>query len=194
LRLLAGGYLIGAAVGFSAGVAIGWSRAIGYWIHPILRFVGPLPATAWLPLAFFVFPSSRSASTFLIALATGFPVTVLTWSGVAGVSSAYYDIARTLGASQRFLIFKVAIPAAMPYVFVGLFMGLGNSFAVLVVAEMLGVKSGLGWYLQWAQGWAAYANMYAALFIMALLCSGLITLLFRLRDRLLSWQKGLVRW
>jgi NitT/TauT family transport system permease protein len=194
LRLLAGGYFVGAAVGFGVGVAIGWSRAIGYWIHPILRFVGPLPATAWLPLAFFVFPSSLSASTFLIALATGFPVTVLTWSGVAGVNSTYYDIARTLGASQRFLVFKVAIPAAMPHVFVGLFMGLGNSFAVLVVAEMLGVKSGLGWYLQWAQGWAAYANMYAALLIMALVCSGLITLLFRLRDRLLSWQKGLVRW
>jgi NitT/TauT family transport system permease protein len=194
LRLLATGYFLGAAVGFVTGVAIGWSRLAGYWIHPVLRLVGPLPATAWLPLAFFVFPSSFSASVFLIALATGFPVTVLTWSGLAGVNSAYYDIARTLGASQRFLVLKIAIPAAMPHVFVGLFMGLGNSFAVLVVAEMLGVKAGLGWYLQWAQGWAAYANMYAALLIMALLCSGLITMLFRLRDRLLSWQKGLVRW
>lgn len=193
-RLLATGYFLGAAVGFVTGVAIGWSPLAGYWIHPVLRFIGPLPATAWLPLAFFVFPSSFSASIFLIALATGFPVTVLTWSGVAGVNSAYYDIARTLGATQRFLVLKVAIPAAMPHVFVGLFMGLGNSFAVLVVAEMLGVKAGLGWYLQWAQGWAAYANMYAALLLMAFLCSGLITLLFRLRDRLLSWQKGLVRW
>jgi NitT/TauT family transport system permease protein len=193
-RLLATGYFLGAAVGFVTGVAIGWSRLAGYWIHPVLRFIGPLPATAWLPLAFFVFPSSFSASIFLIALATGFPVTVLTWSGVAGVNSAYYDIARTLGATQRFLVLKVAIPAAMPHVFVGLFMGLGNSFAVLVVAEMLGVKAGLGWYLQWAQGWAAYANMYAALLLMAFLCSGLITLLFRVRDRLLSWQKGLVRW
>ena len=193
-RLLATGYVLGAAAGFVTGVAIGWSRLASYWIHPVLRFIGPLPATAWLPLAFFVFPSSFSASIFLIALATGFPVTVLTWSGVAGVNSAYYDIARTLGASQRFLVLKVAVPAAMPHVFVGLFMGLGTSFAVLVVAEMLGVKAGLGWYLQWAQGWAAYANMYTALLIMALLCSGLITLLFRLRDRLLCWQKGLVRW
>src|SRR5712672_584742 len=193
-RLLATGYLLGAAIGFVTGVTIGWSRLAHYWIHPVLRSIGPLPATAWLPLAFFIFPSSFSASIFLIALATGFPVTVLTWSGVAGVNSAYYDIARTLGASQRFLVLKVAIPAAMPHVFVGLFMGLGNSFAVLVVAEMLGVKAGLGWYLQWAQGWAAYANMYAALLLMAFLCSGLITLLFRLRDRLLSWQKGLVRW
>ena len=119
---------------------------------------------------------------------------VLTWSGVAGVGRAYYDVARTHGAGPAFLIFRVAIPAAMPSVFVGLFMGLGGAFAVLVVAEMMGVKAGLGWYLTWAQGWAAYPNMYAALIVMALMCSGLITLLFKLRDRLLAWQKGLVRW
>jgi NitT/TauT family transport system permease protein len=194
VKLQLGGYAIGATLGFITGVLIGWSHAIGYWVHPVLRFIGPLPATAWLPIAFFAFPSSWSASTFLIALATGFPVTVLTWSGVASVSNAYYDVARTLGAKPSFLVFKVAIPAALPHVFVGLFMGLGASFAVLVVAEMMGVKSGLGWYLQWAQGWAAYANMYAALLVMSLLCSGAITLLFKVRDRLLIWQKGVVKW
>ncbi|WP_454019400.1 ABC transporter permease [Azospirillum sp. Marseille-Q6669] len=194
LQLLLLGYGIGAFVGFVTGVSIGWSRAVGYWVHPVLRLIGPLPATAWLPIAFFAFPSSWSASVFLIALATGVPVTILTWSGVSGVNPAYYDIARTLGASARFLVLKVAVPAAMPHVFVGLFMGLGASFAVLVVAEMMGVKAGLGWYLQWAQGWAAYANMYAALLVMALVCSSLVTLLFKARDRLLAWQKGLLKW
>jgi NitT/TauT family transport system permease protein len=194
IKLQLGGYLIGAALGFITGVSIGWSTRIGYWVHPVLRFIGPIPAAAWLPIAFFTFPSSWSASTFLIALATGFPVTVLTWSGVASVPSAYYDVARTLGAKPSFLVLKVAIPAALPHVFVGLFMGLGASFAVLVIAEMIGVKAGLGWYLQWAQGWAAYANMYAALLVMSLLCSGAITLLFKLRDRVLVWQKGVVKW
>ncbi|WP_424813422.1 ABC transporter permease [Roseococcus sp. YIM B11640] len=194
LWLLARGYALGAAVGFLVGLGLGWSPRFGYWAHPVMRLVGPLPATAWLPLAFFLFPSSASASTFLIALATGFPVAVLTWSGVASVDPDFYDVARTLGAKQRFLVLKVAVPAALPHVFVGLFMGLGSSFAVLVVAEMLGVRSGLGWYLSWAQGWAAYGNMYAALLVMALMCSALITLLFRLRDRLLSWQKGVVKW
>ncbi|SDB92902.1 ABC transporter permease [Paraburkholderia lycopersici] len=192
--LLILGYAIGAATGFVVGVSIGWSRAVGYWLHPVLRLIGPLPATAWLPLAFFFFPSSFSASVFLIALASAFPVAVLTWSGVAGVSPAFYDVARTLGARPGFLIVRVAIPAALPSVFVGLFMGLGASFSVLIVAEMMGVKAGLGWYLQWAQGWAAYSNMYAGLLVMALMCSGLITLLFRVRDRLLGWQKGLLKW
>ncbi|MFG1423316.1 ABC transporter permease [Roseixanthobacter liquoris] len=194
VKLLAWGYGIGALVGVTLGVSIGWWRIAGYWAHPVLRFIGPLPATAWLPVAFFLFPSSWSASIFLIALATAFPVTILTWSGISSVNKDYYDIARTLGASQVFLVSRVAVPAALPHIFVGLFMGLSASFAVLVVAEMLGVKAGLGWYLQWAQGWAAYANMYAALLVMALMCSSLITALFRLRDHVLSWQKELVRW
>jgi NitT/TauT family transport system permease protein len=194
LLLVAPGYALGAAAGFLFGVAMGWSRIVGYWAHPVVRLIGPLPATAWLPIAFFAFTSSRGASTFLIALASFFPVTVLTWSGVSAVSKSYYDVARTMGASPWFLVRKVAVPAAMPSVFVGLFMGLGASFSVLVVAEMMGVKAGLGWYMQWAQGWAAYANMYAALLVLALMCSSAVTLLFRLRDHLLSWQKGLVRW
>ena len=152
----------------------------------MLRLIGPLLATAWIPLAFFVFPTSASASVFLIALATWFPTTVLTWSGVSAVQNAYYDVARTLGASQRFLVLKVAIPAALPHVFVGLFMGRGSSFTVLVVAEMLGGEVGARLAPAMGAGVAAYANMYAALFIMALMCSTLITLL--------SWQKGLVQW
>jgi NitT/TauT family transport system permease protein len=192
--LLARGFLFGAVAGFLIGVSMGWSRAFSYWATPLLRYIGPLPATAWLPLAFFIFPSSGSASVFLVAFSTAFPVAVLTWSGIASVNRDYYEIARTLGASPLFLILRVAVPAALPHVFVGLFMGLSTSFAVLVVAEMLGVEAGLGWYLQWAQGWAAYANMYAALAVMAAMCSGLITLLFRIRDRVLVWQKGVVRW
>ena len=193
-HLLLTGFGLGAGVGFIVGVAIGWSARAAYWIHPVLRLVGPVPATAWLPIILFVSPTMFGASVFLIALASGVPVAVLTWSGVASVSAAYYDIARTLGARTRFMILHIAIPAALPHVFVGLFMGLSYAFVVLIVAEMLGVKAGLGWYLQWTQGWAAYANMYAALLIMIVLCSGSVALLFAVRDRLLTWQKGLLRW
>jgi NitT/TauT family transport system permease protein len=61
VKLQLGGYAIGAAAGFLTGVSIGWSRSVGYWVHPVLRFIGPLPATAWLPFAFFTFPSSWGA-------------------------------------------------------------------------------------------------------------------------------------
>lgn len=194
LVLLSLGIAFGAIAGFLTGLATGWTRRVGYWTSPILRFIGPIPTTALIPLVLFLFPSSFSAGVFLVALATWFPVTILTWSGVAAVDKAYYDVARTLGARPGFLILRVAVPAALPHVFVGLFMALGSAFSVLMVAELVGVKAGIGFYMQWAQGWASYANVYAALVVLALLCSGSITLLFRLRDLVLSWQKGLVQW
>jgi NitT/TauT family transport system permease protein len=194
LRLLLVGVGVGALAGFNVGVWIGWSRSANYWIHPVLRVLGPVPTTALLPISFYFFPSSWATAVFLIALGTAFPVAILTWSGVVSVNKNYYDVARTMGASPWFLVLRVAIPAALPQVFVGLFMGLGAAFSTLVVAEMLGVKSGLGWYLTWAQGWAAYPNMYGSLILMALLFSGVISLLFVVRDRVLSWQKGIVKW
>ncbi|MFE1598941.1 ABC transporter permease [Methylobacterium sp. ID0610] len=194
LVLLGAGVALGALAGFLTGLATGWSPGIAYWTKPVLRLIGPVPTTALIPLVLFLFPSSFSGGVFLVALATWFPVAILTWSGVAGVDKAYYDVARTLGGSERFLLLRVAVPASLPHVFVGLFMGLGHGIAVLVVAEMIGVKAGLGYYVEWARGWTAYGHLYAGLVVMALLFSLLTTLLFRIRDRVLTWQKGVVQW
>lgn len=191
-RLWILGFTSGVVVGFAAGVALGWSKRFAYWGMPILKLIGPVPASAWIPCTFFIFPTTFHASVFLVALASGIPVAILTAAGVGQVNKSLYDVARTLGADNRFLIFKVAIPASLPNVFVGLFMGLYYSFAVLVVAEMLGAKFGLGWYLQFNTAYSAYSNVYAALVIMALICAGLVKLLFVAKDRLLGWQKGMI--
>ncbi|GBQ25841.1 ABC transporter permease subunit [Gluconacetobacter azotocaptans] len=194
LGLLVVGYTAGSILGIATGVGLGRSQRFRYWALPIVRLIGPLPPVSLLPLAMVLIPSNWLASEALMALGSGFPVTILTWSGVAAVDPAYYDVARTMGARDRFLVLRVALPAAMPQIFVGLFMGLGMSFVMLVIAEMLGVKSGLGFYMQWAQGWAAYPNMYAALLVMSLMCTGLITILFKVRDRILGWQKDGLKW
>ena len=194
LRLLFTGYLVGATAGLITGVLIGWSRKCHYWISPVMKGIGPVPATAWIPLAMVIFPSSFQASASLVALAVWFPVSVMTGSGISNVRNAFFEVARTLGASERFLIFRVAIPAAFPTIFVGLFMGLGSSFLVLIVAEMIGVKAGLGWYISWVQGWAEYAKVYACLMVISLIFSSVIALLFKFRDRALVWQKGLIKW
>jgi NitT/TauT family transport system permease protein len=194
LVLLLSGYALGVAAGFLTGVCIGWSPPARYWGMPLLKVVGPIPATAWIPLAMVVSPSAIVSAAGLIALAVWFPVTMLTASGVSNTRASYLDVARTLGAGPRYLIFRVAIPAALPSIFVGLFMGLGASFLTLVVAESVGVKSGLGWYVSWAQGWAEYGKVYAALVIMAAFFSTIMTLLFKVRDRVLVWQKGMIKW
>jgi NitT/TauT family transport system permease protein len=194
LVLLLGGYALGVVAGLISGICIGWSTPVRYWGMPILKVVGPIPATAWIPLAMVVSPSAIFSAAALIALAVWFPVTMLTASGISNTRASYLDVARTLGAGRRYLIFRVAIPAALPSIFIGLFMGLGASFLTLVVAETVGVKSGLGWYVAWAQGWAEYGKVFAALVIMAAFFSTIMTVLFRVRDRVLVWQKGVIKW
>jgi NitT/TauT family transport system permease protein len=194
LLLLSQGYLLGVVVGLVTGICIGWFPGARYWGMPVLKFVGPIPATAWIPLAMVVSPSATFSAVVLIALAVWFPVTMLTASGISNTRASYLDVARTLGANSRYLIFRVAIPAAMPNIFLGLFMGLGASFLTLVVAETVGVKSGLGWYVSWAQGWAEYGKVYGALIIMAVFFSTIMTALFKVRDRVLVWQKGTIKW
>jgi NitT/TauT family transport system permease protein len=194
LVLLFGGYALGVIAGVVSGICIGWFAKARYWGMPVLKIVGPIPATAWIPLAMVVSPSAMWSAVGLIALAVWFPVTMLTASGIANTRASYLDVARTLGAGRMHLIFRVAIPAAMPSIFIGLFMGLGASFLTLVVAETVGVKSGLGWYVTWAQGWAEYGKVYGALVIMAAFFSTIMTLLFTVRDRVLVWQKGVIKW
>ena len=192
LRLWGLGFSLGATIGYVLGVALGWSKSFSYWGMPILKLIGPVPATAWIPVTFYFFPTTFDASVFIVALASGIPVMILTSSGVASVNRAYYDVGRNLGARPWYLISRIAMQAALPHTFVGLFMSLYYSFAVLVVAEILGAKYGLGWYIQFETNYSGYANVYATLIIMSLICAGLVKLLFVARDRLLSWQEGFI--
>jgi NitT/TauT family transport system permease protein len=194
LILLLGGYTVGVVIALITGVCIGWFAHARYWGMPVLKVVGPIPATAWIPLAMVLSPSATMSAVGLIALSVWFPVTMLTASGISNTRASYLDVARTLGAGRGYLILRVAVPAAMPSIFIGLFMGLGTSFLTLVVAETVGVKSGLGWYLSWAQGWAEYGKVFAALIIMAAFFSTIMTVLFKVRDRVLVWQKGVIKW
>ena len=95
---------------------------------------------------------------------------------------------------RSYLIFRVVIPAALPSIFVGLFMGLGASFLTLVVAEGIGVSSGLAWYADTARSGMEYSKIYASLIITAIFFSIIMTLLFKVRDRVLVWQKGVIKW
>jgi NitT/TauT family transport system permease protein len=198
LLLLLTGYGVGVAAGLINGVLIGWFRLVRYWGMPFLKLAGPIPATALVALVMTLFSrvcsSSFPPAAALIGYAVWFPVTMLTASGIANVRVSYLDVARTLGAGRLYLICRVAIPAALPTIFIGLFIGLTVSFLTLIVAESVGVQSGLGYYLQWRLSNMEYDKGFASLLIMSGFFSGLMTLLFKVRDWMLQWQEGVIKW
>jgi NitT/TauT family transport system permease protein len=194
LRLLLGGFFLGAFLGVVTGTLIGWSQRWNYWVMPFIRIVGPIPSTAWIPIALVVFLKPTDASLFLIALGVWFPTTVLTSSGIMNVQKSYFEVSSTLGASALRNILSIALPAAAPNVFSGLFNGTSACFLTLMAAEMIGCKFGIGWYINWQRETLAYPNVYAALIIIAVTFSCLISIQFKIRNRVLSWQKGTIRW
>ena len=194
IKLLLTGFAWGASIGFITGVALGYNKKVGYWLNPVTKVIGPIPTTAWIPLALSLFPTTQEANVFLLAFAVWFPVTLMTSSGIQTTDKVYFEVSSTLGAGTLFKIFRVAIPSAMPSIFLGIFYGTVSSFATLMAVEMNGNSSGIGWYINWQKQVMMYDGVYAGLIIIAILCSVILTLLFKVRDKILVWQKGVIRW
>ncbi len=194
MKLLGTGFAIGAATGFISGLLMGWSKVCNYWLSPVLKLIGPVPSAAWLPIAVVFMPSNHAAGLFLIALSVWFPLTLMLSSSIKATDRRLVEAARVMGASEPYILFHVALPSSLPAIFDGLFMGLSSSFGGLLIAEMLGVKEGLGWYLTWAKSWSDYGRVFSTTGIFIIVFFLLIQLLFFVRDRVMKWQKGLVRW
>ncbi|ACX74701.1 ABC transporter, permease protein [Fibrobacter succinogenes subsp. succinogenes S85] len=193
-KLLVTGFLYGAGFGFITGVLLGFNKKFNYWINPYIKLIGPIPATIWIPISLTIFPTTFGASVFIIALSVWFSVALMTSSAIQAVPKAYFEVSRTLGASSAFQIFRVGIPAAMPSIFLGVFYGIISAFLALMTAEMFGVKYGIGWYISWQKAMLVYSGVYAGIIVIAVYCMLILTLLFKLRDKILNWQKGTLKW
>ncbi|MBU5330907.1 ABC transporter permease subunit [Anaerocolumna aminovalerica] len=192
--LLVEGLLFGTVIGIITGILVGWSKNWNYWIYPLIRILGPIPSSTWIPLTLIIFPTSRGAAIFLIAFGVWFQITILTSSGIQSVKQSYFEVSSTLGATNLQNLLFIAIPDALPSMFLGLFNATCSSFVALMAAEMFGVKAGIGWYINWQKEMIAYSNVYAGLILIAGFCYLFITVQFKVRDKLLSWQKGVIKW
>jgi NitT/TauT family transport system permease protein len=193
MRLFFVGMITGTALGLATGTFIGWWRQWNYWLSPVIKVSGIVPAVAWLPVALLVFPNSFTTGVFLIFISSWFPVSSMMAAGIIGTPKTYYEVAKTLGADDRFLLFRIAIPNAMPSVFTGIMTATAFSFTTLIVSEMVGAKAGLGFYINWAKGWGAYPKVYGAIIIIAVEFALILALIGAVRDSVLRWQKGILK-
>lgn len=193
LKLLFLGYSIGISLGLVTGIACGYSSKFRYWINPIIKFLGPIPTSTWIPVIMVIATSLFGGAVFIIALGSWFAVTVASMTGIANVDKDYLEAARTLGATERQLIFRVAIPHAMPNILQGCTQAMSSSCVALMIAEMLGVKSGLGWYMTWQTGWASYDKMFAALIVICIIFTLVTKAIEAIKRYLLRWQNGVVK-
>lgn len=187
--LLFTGYAAGVLAGLVTGTICGYSKRVNYWVSPFMKLLGAIPSTTWLPIVMVLATSLFKGSVFIIALGVWFSVTIATMTGIHTIDRGYFDAAKTLGATNRQLIFNIAIPSAIPNIFQGLTQGMSSACTALIVAEMLGVESGLGWYITWQKSWAEFAKMYAAIVLICLVFVLVNVILNAVSRRVLIWKE-----
>ena len=145
------GFLFAILVGVPIGIAIGWNRLVASIVVPTVQFLRPVPITAWLPFSIAVFGIQDIGAIFLISLGAFFPIVLNTAQGARDVERNLVRAALMMGASRWTVLRRVVLPASLPSIFTGLRIGLGIGWTAVIVAEMVAVKSGLGYVL-----WDAY--------------------------------------
>ncbi|HOQ16630.1 MAG TPA: ABC transporter permease subunit [Defluviitaleaceae bacterium] len=193
LKLFTVGFSLGVLLGIGTGIIIGWFPKAYYWLYPILKLTGVIPAVAWMPFALTLFPTPFWAAVFLIVICGWFSIAALTAQGIKSTPKVQLEVARTLGASTFFLVFHVAVPHAMPQIFTGIANANGFAFTTLVMAEMMGQPGGLGYYINLSKVWSAYYKVFASIFVMAILFSLIMKGIALVQAHVLRWQKGWVK-
>lgn len=194
ISLLMQGLVVGLIIGFASGVLCGCSAIANYWVSPLLKIVGPVPGLIWLPIFVIAFQSSYAGSLAAIVLAVWFPMTLMLSNAIKNTDVTLIERAETLGASKSYIVAHVMIPNAVPALADALFMSLSGSFGALAAAELCGVGTGLALAVRMMGTIANFGVVFAYVFAMILIFATLTAVMFAVRNWLLRWQKGLVRW
>jgi len=183
------GFLLAVIIAVPLGLWMGWVRLAYITLNPIFQMLRPISPIAWIPITILWFGVGNASPIYLIFIASVFPMIVQTTVGVHTIEQRYLRAARNFGVSRTKLFRQVVIPAVLPQIIVGMRIGLGVAWLVVVAAEMIALRSGLGYLIMDSRN---AGNRYD-LVIAAMIIIGLIGLLLDGIMRLLEKLK-LVRW
>jgi NitT/TauT family transport system permease protein len=141
------GFSLAVALAVPFGLWMGWVRGAFDTFNPIFQMLRPISPIAWIPIAILWFGVGDASPIYLIFISSVFPMIVQTTAGVHGIERRYLRAADNFGVSRQTLFSQVVIPAVLPQIIVGMRIGLGVAWLVVVAAEMIALHSGLGYLI-----------------------------------------------
>ena len=189
LMRVGAGFLLAVLIAVPLGLWMGWVPGAFDTLNPIFQMLRPISPIAWIPIAILWFGVGNASPIYLIFISSVFPMIVQTTAGVHTIERRYLRAAENFGVSRFTLFRRVVIPAVLPQIIVGMRIGLGVAWLVVVAAEMIALRSGLGYLIIDSRN---AGNRYD-LVIAGMIIIGLIGLLLDGTMRLLEGLK-LVRW
>lgn len=148
LQVALTGFLTAMVIGIPLGLFMGWWEYADRFIRPIFELVRPVPPIAWIPLVVVWMGIGLKAKAMIIFFTAFVPCVINSYTGIKLTNKTLINVSRTFGASNVEIFWKVGIPSALPMVFAGIRVALGNSWSTLVAAEMLAASAGLGYMIQ----------------------------------------------
>ena len=142
------GFLLGCIIGIPLGIMMAWYRRFDLMAKPVFDFVRTIPSIAWIPIMIILLGIGILAKASIVFLSAFIPCVVNSYTGIKSVKKVHIWVGQTFGASKLRILFKVAIPSALPHIFTGLKVSLNSSWGCLVAAEMLASTKGLGYMIQ----------------------------------------------
>jgi ABC-type nitrate/sulfonate/bicarbonate transport system permease component len=185
------GFCIAVPSGIFLGILIGWWRTIRNLVEPVIEILRPIPPLAWIPLAMLWFGLGFKPAVFLIWLGAFFPILLNTVLGVESASKILIEAAKTLGAKESHLLYKVVIPSATPSIMTGLKVGFGVGWMCLVAAELTGTNSGLGFLIMYYHWIMDPAKTIAGMIMIGAIGFLMFLGLTRLEAKLLVWREAI---
>jgi NitT/TauT family transport system permease protein len=147
LMRVGAGFGLAVCVAVPLGLWMGWVRGAYRTLNPIFQILRPISPIAWIPIAILWFGVGDASPIYLIFISSVFPMVVQTTVGVHTIEKRYLRAAENFGVSRQTLFKRVVIPAVLPQILVGMRIGLGVAWLVVVAAEMIALRSGLGYMI-----------------------------------------------
>lgn len=151
LKVALTGYLLGALIGISLGISMGWFKTVDKLVKPLFDFLRNIPPVAWITLFIIWFGIGVFSKAMIIFIGSFIATVVNSSAGIKQTKDVHIYVAKTFGASNLEVLWKVAVPSALPLIFTGLKVGLSMSWMALVAAELIAASNGLGYMIQIAR-------------------------------------------
>ncbi len=152
LQVALSGYLIGAVIGIPLGIFMAWNDKIDMCVRPVFDMVRTIPGIAWTSVMVTLVGIGLLSKALVIFISAMVAMVINSYSGIKQTKTVHLWVGQTFGASNWELLTKVAIPSALPMIFTGLDVALGQAWTTLVAAELLASTKGLGYMIQQARG------------------------------------------
>jgi len=183
------GFLLGAIPGIILGVIMGMNRTIRVAFDPVISAVYVLPKIAILPLVMLIFGIGEISKVVIVGIASFFLVLINTTAGVRDIEPIFIEAGQNYGASRWQMFYHVIIPGALPIIFAGLRLSLGTALIVIIAAEFVAAKYGLGYLIWFSWQTLLTENMFAGLVIIMILGALFTSGLQAIEKWLMPWQR-----